>query len=332
MRVMAMRLCFFLLSPALLLLLSVSCSRQGAARPEPSDAVAVIGDRVITVEAFQKEVMQRGLMARGKHAKAPEKQALLQELIRVEAMHQKALAAGYDKDPEIVASLKRMIVAKFEEDQLVGMPQPLVNPEEIASYYQQHLDRFRSPEKARVALIELKVARTAAPGKRADLARRAAAIRAEAVAAASDDGTFGARAQTWSEAQASRYRGGEIGWVTAGATNTTWPKPVIEAMFQLSNPGDLSPVIETPTAFYLVKLMEKQPAKQRPLEDVREGIQYLVAREKEQQRREALWTRAQQGLPIRINQDLLNSISWPARTVPPPVLPGLAARQPQPTP
>ena len=60
---------------------------------------------------------------------------MLEELIRFEALHQKALAAGYAQDPEVAADLKRRIVAKYLQDQMGRLPPPPVTAAEITEYY-----------------------------------------------------------------------------------------------------------------------------------------------------------------------------------------------------
>lgn len=303
-----------------------ACSKPAALKPLSADAVAEVGGQVITRVAFQEELTRRGRLSADQCADPKVRQAVLEELICVEALHQKALAAGYDRDPEIAASRKRMIVAKYQADQLARLGQTNISAAAITNYYRNHPERFGTPERVRAALIEIKVARTALPEKRAELAKQAEAGRAEAVAAAAADGTFGWLAQQHSEAQASRYRGGDIGWFDLGQTNTEWPGAVMTALFQLTHPGEISPVIETPAAFYLVKVIEMQPARIRALAEVREGIAYLLAREQERQQQETLHAAAKQGLPIRINPALLYTIPAPTKPTPP-AFPGVATTQ-----
>lgn len=274
------------------------------------------------MEAFQAELARRAQTVPGGYADPKEKQALLEEMIRPEVLYQTALAAGYDKDPQIVANLKRMITAKYQEDQLAKLGQPKVNPEEIADYYQRNPQRFGTPAKVRVALIELRAARKATAEKRAEIARKAEAVMAAAKASPAANGTFRLLAQNYSEDQASRYQGGDIGWLTVGETNASWDPAVLAAISRLSQPGDLGPVIETPTAFYVIKLVERRPASLRPLAEVKDGIAYLVARQKAQQQEQALYDTLKQGLKIRTNYTLLESIRPPANERRPPGGPG----------
>ena len=302
-----------------IVLLAVGCREKKTATPPlPANAVAVVGGQIITREQFQSELARRAQVAPGRFAEPGAKQSLLEELIRFEVLYQKALAAGYDKDPQVLANLKRLITAKYQEDQLARLGPPRVSPEDVAGYYQSHPQHFGTPEKVRAALIEIRVASTATAEKRAEAAARAQAVLAEARANASADGTFGLVAQRHSEHQSSRYRGGDIGWLTLGATNLVWPPAVTEAIFKLSQPGEIGPVIETPTTFYLIKLVERRPASLRPLAEVKDGVAYLVARQKEQQQQEELQAALRQGMDIRINQAALDSISAPPHQPTPP--------------
>ncbi len=115
--------------------------------------------------------------------------------------------------------------------------------------------------------------------------------------------------------------------MVVGDTNAPWDEAVLRTISQLSEPGELAPVIETPTAFYLVKLSDRQPASMRPLAEVQDGIAYLVAREKEREQQEELYARAIQGLPICINDAVLETISLPANAMQPAAMPGVVAAQ-----
>ena len=303
------------------------CRQGEEARMIGTNAVAMVEGQIITREAFERELMRRAPVLAIRNAEAAEKAALLEEMIRFEVLHQKALAAGYDKDPEIQADVKRMVVAKFQERHFAKAQHPQVSQEEIADYYREHPGQFGTPERIRVALIEFKVSRTATPEKRAEVAQKAAAVLADAKSSPAADGTFGALAQEHSEDQASRYRGGDIGWARAGDTNTGWDKALVAAISELEKPGDFGPVISTPSSFYLVRLVERQAASVRPLEAVKDGVAYLAAREKERKTREEIYGGLVKGLRIHTNQALLQSIRLPATTLQPPAGPGTASTE-----
>jgi hypothetical protein len=303
----------------------VGCRPQEQSAPPSTNAVARVGTAAITAEAFRAEWARR---APGRSTSTNERQAVLAELVQLEALHQKALAAGYDQDPQIAASLKRMIVAKYREDQLAKLTPPNPNTADITNYYTQHPGRFGTPEKLRAAIIEIKVARTASPEKRAEARQRAATLRQVAVTASAAEETFGVLAQNHSEDQATRYRGGDMGWLAAGAASPAWPPEAMHALAQLKEPREISPVVESPTAFYLVKLVARQPATLRPFAEVRDGIAYLLTREREREQQEEFCAAALQGMSLWTNRALLDSVVLPEETTAPPTFPGGVAAAP----
>ena len=303
------------------------CRRAETAKaPEtPTNALAVVGGGIITIESFQHELARRiRAMPPGGDATA-EKQAVLNEMIRFEVLYQNALAAHTDQDPQVLADMKRMIVARFQERQWARTNPPTATSAEIEAFYQKSPHRFGTPARVRAALIEFPVARTATTEKRKEVAARAEKALAEAKASPSPDHTFGLIAQKCSEHQPSRYRGGDIGWLNVGATNSDWPPAVLEAIFKLSQPGETSPVIETAAGFYLVRLVEQQPARMRPLNEVRDGVAYLLVRQRDQQRQDEWHATLKQGLNIQINQALLDSVVMPREETKPPAMPGESA-------
>jgi hypothetical protein len=313
-----MKSIYLVLTLAALLCLLTACDRNRPASSLPPNAVATVNGRPIPRDAFERELF-RSLQARAGRAKdvALEKSAVLERMINFEVVYQKAEAAGYDKDPQIIESLRRMVVAKYEEDQAILRNPPKATPEEIEDFYQRRPERFGQPERIRAALIELKVSKFAPTEKRAEVQKKMDRLRAEAKACSPPDGTFGLLAQANSEDQASRYRGGDVGWIVGGKTNSPWHPSVLSGVSQLKQPGEISPVIETPTAFYLVKLIERQSATMRPLKEVQEGIKYLIIREKERGQQEAAYVALRQGLTIRTNHALIDAIQAPASNISP---------------
>jgi peptidyl-prolyl cis-trans isomerase C len=302
-------------------LFAAGCREQQAPQLPPN-VIAQVGDQDLTRAAFELELQRRSRGAPDRYAAPQAKLALLEELIRAEALYQQARAAGYDQDPELIADFKRMLAAKYQEDQLARLAPPQVTAQDIAAYYQRHSDRFGTPEKVRVAMITLNVPRTATRAKRAEAAQRAETILAEATTAQIPDGTFGLLAQTHSDDQVTRYSGGDLGWLRVADPSTPYDPAIAAAIAKLTQPGEFAPVIETATAFYLVRLIERQPAKMRPLTEVQDGIAYRVGREKEQAQQEDFFARAKQGLPIRINHPLLDAIAVAPERTRPPVGPG----------
>ncbi len=156
---------------------------------------------------------------------------------------------------------------------------------------------------------------------------RDAAGRAEAIQQSSVQPSFGDLARQHSEDAATRYHGGDGGWMTRGQKSHAWPQEVMTAVFALKAPGEISPVIPAPEGLYLVKLMERTEAAAAPLEQVRERIAWRLHQDRVQRGQKEFYERQKAGLRVTVHRDLLETIklpSPPAATTPeapPPALP-----------
>jgi len=306
-----------LLLLALAALGTISC-RQEATQTAPPRPVlqflAQVGSSTISLEQFQAELNQRSQVSPERYASPEAIQGLLEELILTEVLHQRALAEGYESNPEIVASLKRMIIHKFEEDRLGDGSASTVNDAEVVAFYQDHPEDFCIPEQRLGAVIFFRVPETAAPELVEERRDKMNAIRFQAIKDAEQGPVrrgFGLLAQRNSEDQATRYRGGEMGWLSADQVNGRWKAPVSEALFALPEAGGISPVITAAKGLYLVKAIDIRPASMKSIQSVRDGILYRLGREKERQRRDAFYAAQKAQVTIQTNLVLFDSVTLP---------------------
>ncbi len=252
-----------------IILLSWGFSNNRPARA--SETLAVIEGEGITTETFAKEMERRSL------SEPLEKEALLEEMIRFEVQAAAARKAGYAKDPEIHAALKKLMVAKLRKELLEPRLTGLSIPDrEIEDYYREHQLEFGTPRRVRMALIEVRTPPKASGEKRAQLVERARAARAEALKLSPEVSSLGGVAARYSDDQASRYRGGEVGWVDFDAIPDRWGRELQEAVSALPNSPALTPVVETPNGFLIAKVMEAKERSLLPLDVVRERIRHKL--------------------------------------------------------
>lgn len=302
-----------------LVLAGVSCRERPVgprvgAEPLPTNAVARVGEAFITKEALERELETRGGRAG--------KEAVLQELIAFQALLQEARAAGYDRDPGLVAAWEGMLVARFQEDRL-GSSEGAgakVEEAEVRDFYERSGERYRLPERSRAGVIFWQLSPKATAEKRAELAERAAAVRREA--AKCDAVGFQELVRQHSEDQATRYRGGDTGWLKLGEPDLRWEPAVVSAIWSLDEPGAVSPVLTGERGMYVVRLAERQPAGRVPFEGVREAIAYQLGRQRQQDRQSNLIAGAKSRVQIEVHRELLDSVRAPKvgvgeETVPP---------------
>ena len=280
--------------------------------------LATVGGQPILLADYQAEVERRA----HRFSRAGAKEELLEELVKSEAVYLRAKQAGFEQRPDIARQIKQFIVHRFIEEQKKSEALP-ASDSEIADYYRAHATRFTTPARVRFAVIELRHSPRATEAKKAEVQQRAAAVLAEAYSSGASESAFSALAQRHSEDQATRYGGGDAGWVSRNESSR-WPSAVIEAAFALERHGELAPVITTANGCYLVKLLERKEAGHKPLAEVAEAIRYELAIKARHRAQDEFYNAAKADLAIEINHALLNSLPAPSSppNSTPPALPG----------
>lgn len=309
--------------------LAVSCNRSPSPSPQASvplaqDVLAAVEDQTIRLADYEAELERRARGRSGSFARTDEREALLQEMVNFESAYLRAKEVGFDQKPEIARQIKAFIVERFMEEQFKDQPEsPAISDVEIETYYRNHASHFATPEKVRFAVIQLGFSPKAAPEKKLDVLRKAESVLAEARTLNVSERAFGALAHRYSEDQATRYLGGDTGWVSREVPSR-WDNAVVAAAFALAQSGNLSPVVKTSTGCYLVKLIERQSAGHRPLEEVSDAIRYQLAVEKRHRTQQEIHEAMAAGLKIEINRPLLEAMPTTASSQPetPPALPG----------
>ncbi len=280
--------------------------KPAPAGPDP-DLIANVGPREIRAEGFRREAVRRG----GIRREGLDRQALLEEMISYEVQLAKALDDGLDKDPEVVRAYHNLLVGKLRQ----GLLQPriesvTITDEMVAAHYEANPEKYTRPARARVALLFLETHPAMSEEKRQSVRDRMAEAREKALAVPPEERGFGALAISCSEDQASRYKGGDIGWLAEGRAYR-WPDPVVSAAFALPEPGAVSDVIETDKGLYLVKLLDRRPAEITPLEKVAARIRHKMLLEKRKETEAAFLAETRSATPIEVFAEALEAVELP---------------------
>ena len=139
--------------------------------------------------------------------------------------------------------------------------------------------------------------------------------------------SFGSIAVKYSDHQPTRYRGGDTGWLQKYRRDLRWPKEVMEAIFALQEPMEMSPVIATPEGYYLVKLLETKESRLRPLSVVKNRIRHQLLQEKKVEAERKFYEELKSRVQIKVNHARLKAIEPPTggsgrKPKSPPTLPG----------
>jgi parvulin-like peptidyl-prolyl isomerase len=168
------------------------------------------------------------------------------------------------RDQYIVSALRSKNVAQ----------EVIISPYKVETYYQAHQDDFKVEDEIKLRMIVLN--KTGSDDTNTvNLARE---IRDKI----KEGAAFAEMASVYSQ-DSLRSQGGDRGWIERSVLRQELADPA----FALQ-PGQVSDVIETPNACYLLLVEQKRPAHVKPLNEVRNEIEQSL-RAQEQARLEKQW-------------------------------------------
>ena len=307
-----------LLFLAALLLLVVSLFYVQDSLPNLNKSiVATVADRTISVTDFTRRMTLRSAGMTEIFAADHKKQALLDEMIKREVQIIAAKKAGYDTDPAIVKTLENMMVTKLREQQLKKILAKLtISEDEIAEYYLANSKKYSTPAMSRAAIIHFAVSDKATKEKQAEVKARADKVFKLAQTLPESVTGFGALAAKYSEDQASRDVGGDVGWLVQGRNRHSLDDAVIKAVTTLNNKGDMVFPLRGKDGYYLVKLIDKKLVQQKKLDQVSRNIRLILRQQKYQQAEEKwLLSLKEEVSPVIVHQAVFKSVQPPPSTI-----------------
>ncbi len=130
-----------------LLLLVSACKGSSSGETQKQDpVVARVGDSTITVQELKTRLDEQPPAIRARYTTAERKKEFLENQIRVELLAQEARKQGLDKDPDVLASLERLMVQKLLQKHAATLENQPVSEAELQKYYQEHLSDFENAD------------------------------------------------------------------------------------------------------------------------------------------------------------------------------------------
>lgn len=293
--------------------------------PEPVDdpEIARVSDTSIRASDFRAAWEKRSSDLGGDaHARAT---AVLEQLIRRELVFADARRTEFTERDDIRAAWKAFVVGRFRDElEARRDASSTLSESDIAAHYRDHASAFTSPERRRLAVIQVAIPGHAVPERRIELEREMDRVRDQALAEAGALQDFGAQAARHSTHAASRRHGGDVGWLTRAQAERAWPASVVEASFSLATPGEISPVVATDEGLFLIKLIERQDGRLASLDSVRERIRRELTRNREAEADAVLFDQLRSRHRVEVHPERLAALDLP----PPRPEPSLAQQPP----
>jgi len=231
--------------------------------------LAKIDDVTITLGELQERINRQSPYIRARYTSLEQKKEFLDSLIRFEVLAKEAARRGLDKDPEVVRTMKQVMIQRLMRDELdTKITAETITDAEMRAYYQANLADYVKPEEVRVSAIIVK--------NRAQAER--VAIEARGEAGKTNKG-FRDLVARYSQDENTKLRGGDLRYVDPQDKDI--PGPVVKAAFALTNTGDVSGAIDAGNGtWYVLKQTGRRRATTHSFEDARPAIRNKLFRDK----------------------------------------------------
>jgi peptidyl-prolyl cis-trans isomerase SurA len=221
---------------------------QNVALPPESVLRQQVLDRLVQEEIQQQHADRAGIRVSDEQVNAAMEDIAARQNLKLEQLPQKLAADGIDY-PQYRAELKKEIARQILRQRDV-VQRIVVTPRELDQYLEHQKKTASAANEYNVAHILIAVAQDAKPAQLAQSKKLAHDIDDRA----HNGEDFGALAVTYSQSE-SALEGGSLGW-RKGTELPTFLADVIGRM----KPGDVSDVLQTPSGFHIVKLLDTRAA------------------------------------------------------------------------
>jgi parvulin-like peptidyl-prolyl isomerase len=145
----------------------------------------------------------------------------------------------------------------------------IISPYKVETYYLAHQDDFKVEDEIKLRMIVL--------NKTSGNDTNTASLAREILAKIKQGATFQEMASVYSQGS-QRSQGGDWGWIERSVLR----KELADTAFKLKS-GQVSGVIETPEACYLMLVEQTRPAHVKPLSEVRDDVEATLLTQEQKQ-------------------------------------------------
>ncbi len=250
----------------------------GPARPAPSAPpqsaeemkapLAKIDDVTITLGEFEERINRQSPYIRARYTSLEQKKEFLDSLVRFEILAKEAYRRGLDKDPEVVRTMKQVMIQKLMRDEFdAKITADSVKDADMQAFYQANLADYVKPEEVRASAIIL---RNKAQADRV-------LLEAKGEAGKTNKG-FRDLVTKYTSDEETKLRGGDLRYFDLA--NKELPAPVVKAAFALVNTGDVSSVVDAGTGqYYVLKQTGRRRSMTKSFDEAKPLIRNKLFRE-----------------------------------------------------
>jgi peptidyl-prolyl cis-trans isomerase C len=235
---------------------------------------------------------------------------LVRDLLIKKTVVAKARKDGFEKKPEIKEQLSYLIDNFLAQEYLakIVVANVAVSEDDAKKYYEEHEQEFVIPEQIKVRHILFETTKETSPADR----EKAKLTADETLQRLKKGEDFAKVAIEVSQDQNSAKKGGELGTITRGKTNSD---DFEKAAFQLKQ-GELSDVVISNYGLHIIKVDQRQESRTARYDEVREFIQKNLKQEMEQKKAQEFIVKASGDSGLEIFPEKITGIKGDAALKP----------------
>jgi peptidyl-prolyl cis-trans isomerase C len=258
--------------------------------------LAKIDDVTITLGEFQERINSQSPYIRARFNSPEQKKEFLENLVRFEVLAKEAQRKGLDKDPDVVRTMKQVMIQKLMKDVFENRIKPEdIKEAEMQAFYKEHESEYNKPEEVRASAVVL--------SKKADADKVAREARTET---SLDNKLFRELVQKYSIDNETKLRGGDLRYF--GRNTADVPREVVDAVFALKKTGEVAGPVAVGDKFYVVKLTGRREAMTKSYDEVKRQIQNRLYREKRTQSQKDYIEELKKKAKITLHEDNLAKV------------------------
>ncbi|MBL8515973.1 MAG: peptidylprolyl isomerase [Betaproteobacteria bacterium] len=248
-----------------LLVVPLSLTWQAQARTTAEDPVLARGKNTeIRKSHFEAEKRNAPPEARLQYSTSMERiQRTIEKLILNHALLKEARDTGYVDQPDVKAELDYFVQQKLLSMYSAELTRRIKVPDldsAARERYRLNQAKYQQAERVRASHILI----TAKSRGKEEALARAEEARTKALAGQN----FKLLVKEYSEDPTARRNDGDLGFFPY----VQMVEPFAKAAFAMTKAGEISPVVESPFGFHVIRYEDRRPAGTTPFEDVRSAI------------------------------------------------------------
>jgi peptidyl-prolyl cis-trans isomerase C len=227
----------------------------------------------ITAEDFKARLQEQAPFLRARYNTPDHRKEFLDNMVRMEVLSREAERQGLKNDPEVQQKLKLWMIQKLVKKSYGDPGASAVPDADVQKYYDDHAGEFHHAKRVHPSIVLFAAAADNKPerAKKQAAARKALAALQAAAKEKKELELFHKLAAEVSDDEASKKKGGDIGFLGADEIEKTYSKELADALFAMKQ-GEISGVIETPKGYVLARMNIVQEGFDRTLEQVKPQI------------------------------------------------------------